>query len=250
MVENLVIIPTHNEKELIAKIIEQIFSLPVPFHILIIDNNSDDGTALKIKELSQQMIDKLFLIEHKKKNNIGNSYILGFQWALSKGYEYIFQMDSDFAHHPTDLIKLHEACSQSDVDVVIGSRYKTGLNVMNIPMSRILMSYLASAYVRQITGMRFRDTTTGFVCFKRSALKDIDLKEIRLKGSAFQIAMKHASWVKGHRIMEIPVIFANSDSPSAKLSTRIFGEAVFGVLKLRFRNLFIKNRLKKKKINE
>jgi dolichol-phosphate mannosyltransferase len=238
VVENLVIIPAHNEIVSIEKIIRGVFSLSMPFHILVIDNFSTDDTSHRMTELRSEFQNKLFLIENKKKHKIGNSYILGFRWALSNGYEYIFQMDPDFGHHAEDLVKLYEACQPEEVDVVIGSRYQTGLNVVNVPMRRILASYLASAYVRRMTGMKIKDTTTGFACFKRSALKDIDLEMIGNRGSAFQIAIKHASWQKGHKIIEIPVIFANTQSPSARISTRVIGDAMFGVLKLRIWQLF------------
>ena len=237
MSDSLVIIPTYNEKENIEKIIRFVFSLPKVFHVLIIEDNSPDGTADIIKKLMKEFPDKLFIEERKGKLGLGTAYIHGFKWALAKGYGYIFEMDADFSHNPADLLKMYNACTLQGADLVVGSRYIKGVNVVNWPMGRVLMSYYASAYVRLITRMKVRDTTAGFVCYTRRVLEAINLDRIRFIGYAFQIEMKYTAWKLGFKIYEEPIIFTDRTEGTSKMSSGIFKEAILGVISLRCRNI-------------
>ena len=237
MSDSLVIIPTYNEKENIEKILRFVFNLPKTFHVLIIEDNSPDGTADIVKRLMKEFPDRLFIEERKGKLGLGTAYIHGFKWALAKGYEYIFEMDADFSHNPADLIKLYEASKREGADLVIGSRYIKGVNVVNWPMGRVLMSYYASAYVRFITRMKVRDTTAGFVCYTRKVLEAINLDRIRFIGYAFQIEMKYTAWKLGFKIFEEPIIFTDRTEGQSKMSSGIFKEAILGVMSLRMRNI-------------
>ena len=237
----LVIIPTYNEKENIEAIIRAVQALPLEFHILIIDDGSPDGTAHIVKGLQQEEFkDKLFLIERAGKQGLGTAYICGFKWAIEHKYDYIFEMDADFSHNPQDLLKLYEACANQGADVAIGSRYITGVNVVNWPMGRVLMSYFASKYVRFVLGMNIHDTTAGFKCYKREVLETIELDKIRFKGYAFQIEMKFTAYKCGFRIKEVPVVFVNRELGTSKMSGGIFSEAAFGVMRLRWDGWFKK----------
>ena len=240
MNDSLVIIPTYNEKDNIEKMIRKIFSLPKGFDVLIIDDNSPDETGKIVKQLQSEFSDILFLIERKGKQGLGTAYIAGFKWALQKEYEYIFEMDADFSHNPNDLICLYEACTLRGADLAIGSRYKSGVNVVNWPIGRVILSYYASAYVRFITGMDIYDTTAGFKCYRKRVLQTIDLDKIRFKGYAFQIEMKFTSWKIGFKIEEVPIIFTDRKRGQSKMSGGIFSEALFGVMKLKIRSWFAK----------
>ncbi len=244
MSENLVIIPTYNEKENIEKIIRYVFNLPMEFHILIIEDNSPDGTADIVKRLMQEFPDRLFIEERKGKLGLGTAYIHGFKWALARDYQYIFEMDADFSHNPDDLIRLHDACANG-ADLSVGSRYKCGVNVVNWPMGRVLMSYYASAYVRFITRIKVRDTTAGFVCYTRKVLETIDFDRIKFVGYAFQIEMKYTAWKLGFNIEEVSIIFTDRREGTSKMSKGIFREAIFGVLNLRWRGMTGKIKAKK-----
>jgi dolichol-phosphate mannosyltransferase len=235
--DSLVIIPTYNEKENIEKIIRFVFSLPKVFHVLIIEDNSPDGTADIIKKLMKEFPDKLFIEERKGKLGLGTAYIHGFKWALSGSYAYIFEMDADFSHNPADMLKMYNACTSQEADLVVGSRYIRGVNVVNWPMGRVLMSYYASAYVRFVTRMKVRDTTAGFVCYTRKVLEAINLDRIRFIGYAFQIEMKYTAWKLGFKIYEEPIIFTDRTEGSSKMSSGIFKEAILGVISLRLRNI-------------
>ncbi len=234
-VRNIVIIPTYNEKENISSIIHAIFELPKHFDILVLDDNSPDGTADIVKGLMSQdsFKEHLFIIERPGKLGLGTAYITGFKWALEHHYDYIFEMDADFSHDPKDLPHLLDACEKDGNDMSIGSRYITGVNVVNWPMQRVLMSYYASKYVRFVTGIPIKDTTAGFVCYHRRVLEAIDLDAIRFKGYAFQIEMKFTAYKLGFKIKEVPVIFINRRLGTSKMNSSIFGEAVWGVLQLR-----------------
>jgi dolichol-phosphate mannosyltransferase len=240
MTDSLVIIPTFNEKENIEAMVRKVFFLNKGFDILIIDDNSPDGTGNIIKILQSEFSEKLFLLERKGKLGLGTAYIAGFKWAIKKDYEYVFEMDADFSHNPNDLLLLYEACAVRKADVAIGSRYKTGVNVVNWPMGRVIMSYYASAYVRFITGMDIRDTTAGFKCYRRKVLQTIDLDKIHFKGYAFQIEMKFTAWKIGFKIEEVPIVFTDRKQGNSKMSGGIFNEAFFGVIKLKLRSWFIK----------
>lgn len=233
----LVIIPTYNEIENIESIIETVFSLQNPFHILIVDDNSPDGTAQKVIEL-QQKFSSLFLEQRQKKAGLGTAYVHGFKWGLERGYDYIFEMDADFSHNPQDLVKLYDACHFGNADVAIGSRYVTGVNVVNWPLSRVLLSYFASVYVRLITGMEIQDTTAGFVCYRRNVLETINLDKIKFIGYAFQIEMKYRAFAKKFKIVEVPIIFTDRTKGQSKMSNSIIKEAIFGVVVLRIKKLF------------
>lgn len=232
----LVIIPTYNEKENIENIIRCVFALPMEFHLLIIDDNSPDGTAAIVKRL-QTEFPHLHLIERSGKLGLGTAYIAGFKWALEHQYDYIFEMDADFSHNPNDLIRLYNACAQDRADMSIGSRYLTGVNVVNWPMNRVLLSYFASKYVRIITGMKLHDSTAGFVCYTRRVLETIDLDNIRFKGYAFQIEMKFTAHILGFRLQEVPIIFTNRTLGVSKMSKKIAKEAIFGVITMKLRAL-------------
>jgi dolichol-phosphate mannosyltransferase len=238
--ENLVIIPTYNEKENIGKIIPVVFKLSVSFDILIIDDGSPDGTATIVKELQKEYSDKLFLIERSGKLGLGTAYIAGFNWALENDYQYIFEMDADFSHNPKDLVHLYKACANGGADMSIGSRYVSGVNVVNWPMGRVLISYFASKYVRFITGMNIHDSTAGFICYSRKVLEKIELNKIRFKGYAFQIEMKFTAWKYGFKIFEVPIIFTDRKEGLSKMSGGIVNEAIWGVIKLKINSFFRK----------
>jgi dolichol-phosphate mannosyltransferase len=235
---NLVIIPTYKEKENIEAMISAISSLTVKFDILIIDDNSTDGTADIVKNL-QPAFPNLFLIERPGKMGLGTAYQTGFDWALEKGYKYIFEMDADFSHNPNDLIRLYKACSEDGADLAIGSRYISGVNVVNWPLSRVLMSYFASIYVRIVTGMKVKDTTAGFKCYRSEVLKSIKGYYIRSVGYCFQIEMKFTAWKLGYKVVEVPIIFTDRRLGTSKMSGGIFNEAFWGVLRMKARSLFI-----------
>ncbi len=243
--DSIVIIPTYNEKENIENIIRAVFGLDKVFHILIIDDGSPDGTASIVKELQKEFPERLHLIERKGKLGLGTAYIAGFKWAIEHKYDFIFEMDADFSHNPNDLPRLYNACAKEGGDVSIGSRYVSGVNVVNWPMGRVLMSYFASKYVRFITGIPVADTTAGFKCYRREVLETIDLDKIRFKGYAFQIEMKFTAYKCGFKIIEVPVIFINRELGTSKMNTSIFGEAVFGVIKLKINSWFRKYPQKK-----
>lgn len=241
MNDALVIIPTYNEIENIAAIIDAVMKLPVHFDLLVIDDNSPDGTATVVKEKIKEYHGRIFLEEREGKLGLGTAYIHGFKFGLSKGYQYILEMDADFSHNPDDLSKLYNACKDENADMAIGSRYISGVNVVNWPMGRVLMSYFASVYVRMVTGMPLRDATAGFVCYSRKVLEAINLDKIKFKGYAFQIEMKFKTFKKNFKIVEIPIIFINRQLGTSKMNSGIFGEAMFGVVKLKLKSLFSKN---------
>lgn len=238
--DSIVIIPTYNEKENIENIIRAVFGLEKTFHILIIEDGSPDGTASIVKELQKEFPERLFMIERKGKLGLGTAYICGFKWAVEHKYDYIFEMDADFSHNPNDLPRLYNACANEGFDVAIGSRYVSGVNVVNWPMGRVLMSYYASKYVRFITGIKVKDTTAGFKCYRREVLETIELDKVRFKGYAFQIEMKFTAHKCGFKIKEVPVIFVNRELGTSKMNSSIFGEAVFGVMRLRWDGWFRK----------
>ena len=238
MTKDVVIIPTYNEKENITAIINAVFSQQHDFHILIIDDGSPDGTANIVKDMMTKSTDELFLIERQGKQGLGTAYLTGFKWALEHGYDYVFEMDADFSHDPDDLIRLLDACVDEGADLAIGSRYVSGVNVVNWPMGRVLMSYFASVYVRLVTGMDIKDTTAGFKCYSRKVLEAIDLDNIHLKGYGFQIEMKFTTWKLGFKIKEVPIIFTDRKQGSSKMSGGIFNEAVWGVIGMKLRSLF------------
>lgn len=239
MEAGIVIIPTYNEIENITSIVETVLALPQVFHILVVDDNSPDGTATAVTELQHKNKDRLFLEIRTKKDGLGTAYVHGFKWALEKGYPYIFEMDADFSHNPKDLVRLLDAC-KNGTDMAIGSRYVTGVNVVNWPLNRVLLSYFASVYVRLITGMKIKDTTAGFVCYRQEVLQGIHLDQIRFVGYAFQIEMKYRAFAKNFKIEEIPIIFTDRTRGQSKMSSGIIREAVFGVLILRFKKLLNK----------
>jgi dolichol-phosphate mannosyltransferase len=247
MSSNLVIIPTYNEKENIENIIRAVFGLSLGFHVLVIEDGSPDGTAAIVKQLQTEFPTRLFIIERKGKLGLGTAYITGFKWALEHKYDYIFEMDADFSHNPNDLPKLYDACANKGADVAIGSRYVTGVNVVNWPMGRVLMSYLASKYVRFVLGVEIADTTAGFKCYKREVLETIELDKIRFKGYAFQVEMKFTAFECGFVVKEVPIIFINRELGTSKMSGGIFSEAFFGVIQLKVNSLFRKFPQKKKK---
>ena len=245
--DSIVIIPTYNEKENIEKIIRAVFALEKCFHILVIDDGSPDGTAAIVKRLiSDEFADRLFILERSGKLGLGTAYITGFKWALEHGYDYIFEMDADFSHDPNDLPRLYSACHDEGYDVAIGSRYVSGVNVVNWPIGRVLMSYFASKYVRMVTGFKVHDTTAGFKCYRRRVLETIDLDAIRFKGYAFQIEMKFTAYKLGFKVKEVPVIFVNRQLGTSKMSGGIFSEALFGVMRLRWAALTGKIKPRKK----
>lgn len=240
MSEVIVIIPTYNEKENISRMLDTVMSLQLQPEVLVIDDGSPDGTALLVKEKIRKYPGRIHIEERKGKLGLGTAYIHGFKWALDRGYKYIIEMDADFSHNPDDIPRLYEACSKDGADLAIGSRYITGVNVVNWPIGRVLMSYYASAYVRFVTRMKLRDSTAGFVCYRREVLESINLDEIEFKGYAFQIEMKFKSYKKGFRITEVPIVFVNRVLGTSKMDSSIFGEAVFGVIKLRLKSIFSK----------
>lgn len=236
MKQDLVIIPTYNEKDNIENIIHAVMTLPTQFDVLVVEDNSPDGTAALVKGLMSNYPDRLFIQERKGKLGLGTAYIHGFKWGLAEGYQLIYEMDADFSHNPDDLEKLREACLNG-ADLAIGSRYIKGVNVVNWPMGRVLMSYYASAYVRLITGMKIRDTTAGFKCYTRKVLTSIHFDKIRFTGYAFQIEMKYTAWKLGFNIVEVPIIFTDRTLGESKMNKKIFREAIFGVISLRIRGL-------------
>lgn len=238
MKDAVVIIPTYNEIENIEAIIKAVFAQQKAFDVLVVDDNSPDLTALKVKELQKEYADSLFLMQRKQKTGLGTAYIDGFKWCIQKEYAYIFEMDADFSHNPNDLIKLYNACALEGADVSIGSRYVDGVNVVNWPMSRVLLSYFASKYVRFITRMNIHDTTAGFVCYKRKVLETINLSEIKFVGYAFQIEMKFNAHLKKFKIVEVPVIFTDRTKGKSKMSGGIISEAIFGVINMKLKSLF------------
>jgi dolichol-phosphate mannosyltransferase len=238
--DSIVIIPTYNERENVENIIRAVFGLEKKFNILIIDDGSPDGTADIVNRLRDEFPDRLFMIQRKGKLGLGTAYIAGFKWALDNQYEFVFEMDADFSHDPNDLPRLYKACTEDGGDVAIGSRYVSGVNVVNWPMSRVLMSYFASMYVRIITGLPIRDTTAGFKCYRRNVLQTIELDKIHFKGYAFQIEMKFLAHKSGFKIVEVPVIFINRVKGVSKMNSSIFGEAIFGVIKLKIFSWFHK----------
>lgn len=239
--DSIVIIPTYNEKENMEKIVRAVFSLEKCFHILVIDDGSPDGTADIVKRLMRdEFADRLFLVERTGKLGLGTAYIAGFKWALERNYEYIFEMDADFSHNPNDLPRLYAACHDEGADVSVGSRYITGVNVVNWPMGRVLMSYFASKYVRFVTGISVNDTTAGFVCYRRRVLQTLEFDKIRFKGYAFQIEMKYTAYRIGFKIKEVSVVFVNRKEGTSKMSGGIFSEALFGVMRLRLDGWFRK----------
>ena len=238
MNDSIIIIPTYNEKENIEKIILKVFSLEKQFHVLIVDDGSPDGTASIVKNLQKKYPKKLYLQERAKKSGLGTAYIHGFRWALNKEYQFIFEMDADFSHNPEDLIKLYNANAISGGDLSIGSRYIKGVNIINWPMSRLLMSFFASKYVKFVTGMPIQDATAGFKCYKRTVLETIQLDKIQFVGYAFQIEMKFKAWKYGFKIVEVPVIFTDRTEGASKMSSGIFMEAVLGVLEMKIKSFF------------
>ncbi len=238
MPDSIVIIPTYNEKENIENIIRRVFSFEKNFHILIVEDNSPDGTADIVKKLQKEFPENLHILERKGKLGLGTAYISGFKWSLEREYDYIFEMDADFSHPPEKLNALYKACSQDGADMAIGSRYKSGVNVVNWPMGRVLMSYYASAYVRLVTGMSIRDTTAGFACYTRKVLETIDLDNIKMVGYAFQIEMKFTTWKLGFNIEEIPIIFTDRTLGTSKMTGGIFSEAIWGVIKMKIKSWF------------
>jgi len=240
VIESLVIIPTYNEKENIQKIIKAVFNLLNTFHVLVIDDNSSDGTADLVKQLMPQFPESLHLVQRQGKMGLGTAYIHGFKWALERNYQYIFEMDADFSHNPADLQRLLDACKNGGADVAVGSRYINGVNVVNWPIGRVIMSYYASVYVRLITRMPVRDATAGFKCYRRKVLETLDLSKIKFMGYAFQIEMKFAAWCSGFRIIEVPIIFTDRTEGKSKMSSGIFKEAFFGVIQMKIKSWFRK----------
>lgn len=245
MSDALVIIPTYNEKENIERMVRKVFSLPADLDLLIVDDGSPDGTGQIVKRLQQEFGPKLHLLERSGKNGLGTAYIAGFGYALERDFQYIFEMDCDFSHNPDDLLKLYKSCKEDGADLSIGSRYVTGVNVVNWPMSRVLLSYYASAYVRFITNMPVRDSTAGFKCYRRKVLETVDLDRIKFKGYAFQIEMKFVAWTLGFKLKEVPIIFTERLEGTSKMSSGIIREAAFGVIDMRLRAMFGKIRPKK-----
>jgi len=241
MSDSLVIIPTYNEIENIEAIIKAVFELRTNFHVLIVDDNSPDGTSAAVNRLQKEFDGSLFLEVRKEKSGLGTAYIHGFKWAIERRYDYIFEMDADFSHNPSDLLRLHTAC-KNGADVVVGSRYKKGVNVVNWPLHRVLLSYGASFYVKMITGMRVHDPTAGFVCYKRHVLENIHLDTIRFVGYAFQIEMKFRAYIMNYKIEEVSIIFRDREKGKSKMSSSIVSEAIFGVLRMKWNSLFQKNR--------
>ena len=237
MDRKIVIIPTYNEKENIEAIVRKVFSLPIEFHILVIDDGSPDGTAGIVKGLQAEFPGQLHLLERSGKQGLGTAYLTGFRWSLDNGYDFVFEMDADFSHNPDDLLRLYSACAEHGADVAIGSRYCNGVSVVDWPIGRIIMSYYASAYVRGVLNMKVYDTTAGFVCYTRKVLETIDLDAIQMKGYGFQIEMKYTAHKLGFKIKEVPIIFTNRQLGTSKMSSGIFGEAFWGVIKLRFRRI-------------
>ena len=238
MSKALVVIPTYNELENIERLLRSIISLQHEFDVLVVDDNSPDGTAALVKKQMEAFPDRFFLLERSAKLGLGSAYIAGFKWALERDYSYVFEMDADHSHNPKDLIRLLNACENDGFDMAIGSRYATGVNVVNWPMSRVLMSWLASRYVRLITGMKIYDTTAGFICYRRAILEKINLDKIHFVGYAFQIEMKYKTYLSKFKIKEVPVIFTDRTKGESKMSSGIISEAVFGVITMKLKSLF------------
>ena len=243
MDKKLVIIPTYNEKENICDILAAVFALPGSFHVLVIDDGSPDGTAALVKEVQKSVPEKLHLLERSGKLGLGTAYLTGFRWALAHGYDYIFEMDADFSHNPEDVLRLYAACAQGNADLAIGSRYCNGVSVIDWPISRIIMSYFASGYVRTVLRMPVYDATAGFVCYTRKVLETLDLEGVKMKGYGFQIEMKYSAWKLGFKLKEVPIVFTNRQKGTSKMSSGIFGEAFWGVIALRFRKITPTRRL-------
>ncbi len=235
--DKVVIIPTYNERENIENIIRAVFALEGEYHILVIDDGSPDGTAGIVRKMQEEFPERLFLMERSGKLGLGTAYIAGFKWAVERRYDYIFEMDADFSHNPADLPKLYEACAVGGADLAIGSRYSNGISVINWPIGRVIMSYYASVYVRTVLGMKIYDTTAGFKCYRRRVLETIDLDRIKMYGYGFQIEMKYSCYKLGFRIVEVPIIFVDRKKGTSKMSGSIFGEAFWGVLRLKFRKI-------------
>ncbi|ATA92248.1 dolichyl-phosphate beta-D-mannosyltransferase [Capnocytophaga canimorsus] len=244
--KNLVIIPTYNEIENIEAIIRAVFELPVSFDVLVVDDNSPDGTALCVQNLQRLFPERLFLEVRTGKSGLGTAYVHGFKWALSRTYDYIFEMDADFSHNPADLCRLYEACAKCGYDMAIGSRYVKGVNVVNWPLQRVLLSYGASLYVKVITGMTINDPTAGFVCYSRKVIEVIDLDKIQFVGYAFQIEMKYKAYLKKYKIVEIPIIFTDRVNGESKINKGVVKEAIFGVFSMRLKHLFKKYKTSRK----
>lgn len=238
MNDSLIIIPTYNEKENIKSIIGAIFCLEKSFDVLVVDDNSPDGTANIVKNMKQEFPDRLFILERAGKLGLGTAYIEGFKYGLAHQYDFVFEMDADFSHNPNDLILLYNACAKDGNDVAVGSRYASGVNVVNWPMGRVLLSYFASIYVQVVTGMSIKDSTAGFICYRKKVLETINLDKIRFVGYAFQIEMKFTSWKFGFKIKEVPIIFTNRALGESKMSTGILSEAVFGIIRMKIRSYF------------
>lgn len=238
MNDSLIIIPTYNEKENIKSIIGAIFGLEKSFDVLVVDDNSPDGTADIVKNMKQEFPDRLFILERAGKLGLGTAYIEGFKYGLAHQYDFVFEMDADFSHNPNDLILLYNACSKDGNDVAVGSRYASGVNVVNWPMGRVLLSYFASIYVQVVTGMSIKDSTAGFICYRKKVLETINLDKIKFVGYAFQIEMKFTSWKFGFKIKEVPIIFTNRALGESKMSTGILSEAVFGIIRMKIRSYF------------
>ena len=245
MSKALVVVPTYNEIENIERLLRTIFSLQRDFHVLVVDDNSPDGTGQVVEDNFVNYPESLFILKRSKKTGLGSAYIAGFKWALDNEYDYIFEMDADFSHNPNDLIRLYNACHKEDNDMAIGSRYVTGVNVVNWPMSRVLLSWLASKYVRLVMGVDIYDTTAGFICYKREVLQRINLDNIRFVGYAFQIEMKFKAHLSKFKITEVPVIFTDRTKGESKMSSGIISEAIFGVIAMKFKSVF-----NRKKFNE
>jgi dolichol-phosphate mannosyltransferase len=241
--DGLVIIPTYNEIENIEAIVRTVFDLKKNFHVLVVDDNSPDGTADNVRQLQKEFANRLFLEVRKEKSGLGTAYIHGFKWALKNNYDYIFEMDADFSHKPSDLLRLHRACLDG-ADVAVGSRYKKGVNVVNWPLFRILLSYGASFYVKLITGMRVHDPTAGFMCYRRKVLETINLDAVRFIGYAFQIEMKYRAYLKKFKIKEVSIIFTDRVNGESKMNSSIIKEAIFGVIGMKLRSMFNKNSFK------
>lgn len=245
MSKAVVVVPTYNEIENIERLLRTVFSLQREFHVLVVDDNSPDGTATVVEENFKTYPEKLFLLKRAEKTGLGTAYIAGFKWALQHGYDYIFEMDADFSHNPNDLIRLFNACHKEGSDVAIGSRYVKGVNVVNWPMSRVLMSWLASKYVQFVMGIDIYDTTAGFICYRRRVLEKINLDNIRFVGYAFQIEMKFKAYLSKFKIKEVPVIFTDRTKGESKMSSGIISEAIFGVIAMKFKSVFNKKRFNK-----
>lgn len=237
MDRKIIIIPTYNEKENVEKIIRAVFSLEGEYHIIIIEDNSPDGTGQIVKRLQKEFPERLFMIERPGKQGLGTAYIAGFKWSLSRNYDYIFEMDADFSHNPEDVPRLYEACAKGGADLAIGSRYCNGISVINWPIGRVIMSYFASVFVRKVLDMKIYDSTAGFKCYRRKVLETIDLDNIHMKGYGFQIEMKYSAYKLGFKITEVPIIFVDRKEGSSKMSSSIFGEAFWGVIRMRFRKI-------------